>query len=245
MRSKVLLKIREPLNSQMVSMRRASFAYLDDKYYADEMDEDKANPEYSSYPVSVVALRIGWMVNEDYGKKLLQAIVASGDLELYDISTVQMITEFLYQKFKWVICCSMLPIFVGAHIFFAAQVQENADYNKELLRSLQEGGETAAVRAFVAPFSDSATRKGLNSFMTGNLVMLLLQMIQMGIVLNYMGSSYFRRFYTYIDLGYVLSDLALTALLFYKFNAKLGYEEFKTQVVIERYVECLGLLFLW
>ena len=67
------------------------------------MNEDKTKPEYNSYPVRVVGLRMGWMINDDYGNKLLQAIVASGDLGLCEIPAVQMIAEFLYQKFKWVI----------------------------------------------------------------------------------------------------------------------------------------------
>ena len=63
------------------------------------MGEDKYNPDYQSYSVQLVGLRINWML-QDKGKLFLNAIMRSGDLDFYKIKSLKMIIEFLYQHLK-------------------------------------------------------------------------------------------------------------------------------------------------
>jgi len=77
-------------------MSAAHCIYIDHKYYKDFMGEEKDNVDYSSYPVKLVGLKIGWILNDEAGKFFLQSIAASEDMSLYETPTLQMIVEFIY-----------------------------------------------------------------------------------------------------------------------------------------------------
>jgi len=80
------------------------------------MGEKIENPNYSSYPVKVVALRIGWMLKSDDGidgRYFLTEIMRSEDLSFYKFQSLRMIIEFLYQKIKFRIIIYLLPVFLA------------------------------------------------------------------------------------------------------------------------------------
>jgi len=80
------------------------------------MGEDVYNTSYSSYPVKVVALRVGWMLKSDDdidGRYFLTEIMRSEDLSFYNMKSLRMIIEFLYQKIKFRIIIYLLPVFLG------------------------------------------------------------------------------------------------------------------------------------
>jgi len=60
------------------------------------MGEDKNSSDSKSLPVKIFALRIGWILTRPEGKILLQQILSSDRLDFYEIPTLQMIIEFLY-----------------------------------------------------------------------------------------------------------------------------------------------------
>jgi len=59
------------------------------------MHEDKKNQNYNNYPVKITALRMQWIFEKD-GKLLLEAILNSSDLNIYNNKTMVVIIEFLY-----------------------------------------------------------------------------------------------------------------------------------------------------
>lgn len=63
------------------------------------MHEDKKNPSYDNYPVKMTALRMQWIFEKD-GKLLLEAILNSSDLNIYNNKTMVVIIEFLYQYYR-------------------------------------------------------------------------------------------------------------------------------------------------
>ena len=54
---------------------------------------DKIN----SYPVKVVAIRIDWVLNKDYGYKFFGALVKNKNLEYYDIIIIKVMIEYFYK----------------------------------------------------------------------------------------------------------------------------------------------------
>lgn len=76
---------------------------------------------YSSYPVNLQQLRVDWLLNTDDGKNLLSAIHSAEKLSFYEIPTLQMIIEYLYQNNKMVMMRIQLPLYLiqGAFFFFA------------------------------------------------------------------------------------------------------------------------------
>ena len=60
------------------------------------MFEDKANPHYKSVPVKMEAMKVGWIINTDQGRLLLQNILQSDRLDYYEIPSLVMVIEFLY-----------------------------------------------------------------------------------------------------------------------------------------------------
>ena len=67
------------------------------------MKERIHDPDCSSYPVKVVAMRMGWMLlsEDEYdGYKFLAEILKNEDLGFYNIKALRMIIEFLYKRIK-------------------------------------------------------------------------------------------------------------------------------------------------
>jgi len=84
------------------------------------MHEDKKNQNYNNYPVKITALRMQWIFEKD-GKLLLEAILNSSDLNIYNNKTMVVIIEFLYQYYRNKVLNFTLPIyFVQLAIFFTA-----------------------------------------------------------------------------------------------------------------------------
>ena len=63
------------------------------------MDESKENMSYSNYPVKLTALRMQWIF-ETHGKLLLEEVLNSSDLSIYNNKTMVVIIEFLYQYYR-------------------------------------------------------------------------------------------------------------------------------------------------
>jgi len=76
------------------------------------MFEDKLNPSYKSIPVKMEAMKVGWILNTDQGRFLLQNILNSDRLEYFDIPSLVMVIEFLYQRNKVLIIALPLPMYI-------------------------------------------------------------------------------------------------------------------------------------
>lgn len=69
-----MLKIREPDSEYIIKMCSAKCIYIDDSFYEQKMGEKigaSSNSGYKSYPVQVVAFRIGWFIRTEDGKNFL------------------------------------------------------------------------------------------------------------------------------------------------------------------------------
>ena len=100
---KQILKVRSAEHEKIVRISDSPGVYIDDRFYQNSMGEDKNDKNNKSFPVNVVAMRIDWILNEPEGIKFLFAILHSDNLDLYEVSSLQMLIEYLFKKYKGVI----------------------------------------------------------------------------------------------------------------------------------------------
>lgn len=99
MQNTASLRVYEPVNEQLVAISHAYVSYVDDNYYRKSFGEDKF-ADYNSYPVKVVCVEVGWVLNSDDGYRFLQCVNTTESLDLFETSCVSIIVEYLYGKFK-------------------------------------------------------------------------------------------------------------------------------------------------
>jgi hypothetical protein len=58
------------------------------------------------------AMKVGWIINTNQGRLLLQNILQSDRLDYFDIQSLVMIIEFLYQRNKILIIALPLPMYI-------------------------------------------------------------------------------------------------------------------------------------
>lgn len=67
MLKKQILKVRRAYNDKIVSISESNSIYVDNQFYVQHMDERPDDPDCSSFPVKVVAIRVGWMLRSSDG----------------------------------------------------------------------------------------------------------------------------------------------------------------------------------
>ena len=69
--NKQTLRMRKKFSEEIVSLNRNRTAYVDGQYFRDHVKEEKENPNFKNFPVSVWALKVEWIINSRDGKELL------------------------------------------------------------------------------------------------------------------------------------------------------------------------------
>lgn len=64
MERKQIIKMQDSYNDEIVVMLESSTSYIDQDFF-NRMGEDIDNNSYHSYPVNIVAVRIGWLLNDE------------------------------------------------------------------------------------------------------------------------------------------------------------------------------------
>lgn len=121
MSKKQVLKCKYAESEDIIKMTDSNTIYVDTRFYREKMDEQKDNPNCSSFPVKVTALRVGWMLKSNSGpdgRPFLFEILKNEDLSFYNIESLRMIIEFLYQRIKVTIFYVQLPAFICNLILF-------------------------------------------------------------------------------------------------------------------------------
>jgi hypothetical protein len=157
MKKKQVLRIQSPVSSEIVAMKESATIYVDQDFYTNQMGEELGNSGYGSYPVNVTAVRLGWIIySEDGndGRKFLQEIRQNEDLTFYNLSSLRMIIEFLYQNIKMRFMTTLLPIYLSNLASFFALAVVNEAYRDNLTTDLGEDRirgsvESKRVRAYL------------------------------------------------------------------------------------------------
>jgi hypothetical protein len=63
-------------------------------------DKNPEKKDCKNYPVEVEAIRIKWFINSIHGKRFLNEILNSENLEIYNSNTIRMVIVYLYKRFN-------------------------------------------------------------------------------------------------------------------------------------------------
>ena len=107
------MKVKQALNKEIVAIASSPTVYIDQNFYEKEMYENEKKAKFKSYPVKIEALKVGWIIQDKSGSKLLQHIFDSDRLDYYDIIPLKMVIEFLYQHNKYLMLLFLLPIYIA------------------------------------------------------------------------------------------------------------------------------------
>jgi hypothetical protein len=75
-------------------------------------------------------MRIDWFIMEEDGKRFLEKLSQYKDLDYYRINTIQMIIEYLFNRFRMVILFTIFPIYVCQVIFFSLTLLQYHHHEK-------------------------------------------------------------------------------------------------------------------
>ena len=115
--AKQTLTIQEPYNDSIVAVHRGVSSFVEKAYFRDRMGEDTSNPYFKNFPINMVALKTNWILKRD-GKKLLQNMLKSENLKLFESNTSIVIIEFLFKHTKKHILMWMLPVYILQLFFY-------------------------------------------------------------------------------------------------------------------------------
>lgn len=86
------------------------------------MGERPDDEELDSYPVKMVLVEVGWILNTPQGHEFLSEVYHSGNLELYDLDLIKIVIEYLYDKYKVRVLRYQLPCYLIVAVVFLVTV---------------------------------------------------------------------------------------------------------------------------
>ena len=117
MQNTASLRVAGTVNEQLVAINHAYVSYVDDNYYRKMFGEDKF-ADYNSYPVKVVCVEVGWVLNSADGHRFLQCLNTTESLDIFETSCVSIIVEYLYGAFKKKVLYRRLPVHLACGIVY-------------------------------------------------------------------------------------------------------------------------------
>jgi hypothetical protein len=118
------LRVREELNDQIVALGHSNVSYVDDVFYKRQLglvDDITKN----NYPVRVVAVEIGWLLNSPHGLAFLKSLHQSEALDLFEIECIYILIEYLYRAFKRPTLNVKLPIYITQMLVYILTIVQN------------------------------------------------------------------------------------------------------------------------
>ena len=218
MMEKQIFRCDEPVNDRIIKQISKGAVFFTEDFYSKEMEE---KPKENSHPVMLSALRVDWLINSDEGRDFLQNILLTGNLDFFNIDTIQYVVEFLFQKFKLVILFLLLPIFGFSHISYFILQRYNDSYNEFLFEKYGDDIDPDATIDLATVPSEEKQKVLLIAAIC--FVSWLIQAIQVIIFIYYGGLSYFKKFYSQLDILY----LTAIATTFYFMSQLQWGEELK------------------
>lgn len=119
MQNKQTLRVDKADSDDIVRIAGYYSSYIDRVFFEKEQyfGENTEDVTYKSYPVKVEALRVQWILYstdniDDAGQRFLHAIFKSENIDLYDITTVQILIEFLFREYRRAILKYDFPLYL-------------------------------------------------------------------------------------------------------------------------------------
>lgn len=221
--------MNESYSDQIICMTESNKIYVDSQFYHDSMNERLNDPTCSSYPVKVVALRCDWILKADDkidGRYFLKEILKNQDLSYYNLKSLRMLIEFLYQKIKYSIIRLMLPCYLCNQVIFVVVALTNENLRSSYIIDREKNIVTGS--------KDSGYwEQFLITFCLLNLFFVLVQFLINYMMFKMMGIEFFYRFWTWIDILIFFNSITILVQFFLIFskmdengNFKQNYDDY-------------------
>lgn len=205
MMKKQVMKVKKAYNDEIVRMTESNSVYVDNKFYAEQLKERLDDPNCSSFPVKVVAMKIGWMLKSDDefdGSQFLQEILRNEDLSFYNLQSLRMIIEFLYKKIKFTIVVLQLPCYICNQILFVAVALVNEELRSTIFLDKEAGTAQGNSRS-------SYWTKVLIGCLVLNLFFVLVQGSVNLFMFRMMGIRFLQRLWAWVDAATLAISIAI------------------------------------
>ena len=129
MERKQVMRVHETFDDKIVRMIGSKTCYTNEDFFKESMKEsDETGEGYSCYPVQVQSLKIDWIINTQHGKEFLEEIRMSENTDIFRITSLQTLVEFIYNKQKKSLLWLLLPIYMIQLLSFESLVHLNEAY---------------------------------------------------------------------------------------------------------------------
>ena len=108
----MVLGAKEKVNEHIVKIKGAHMVNFNAEELRAKMKHN-AKEGCINFPVDMMTMNIGWIVNSDHGYDFLNAVWRSYDLDLYNVPSLQMTIDFLYTEIKKRILYVLMPLFLA------------------------------------------------------------------------------------------------------------------------------------
>ena len=78
--------------------------------------------DWNSYPVRTVAVEVGWVLNSPEGRDFIVQLNNSNNLDLFYTETIEILTLYLYEKYKRKVQNIRVPIYLAGLTLFLANI---------------------------------------------------------------------------------------------------------------------------
>jgi hypothetical protein len=73
---------------------------INENYFKENLNNYDGKSFALTYPVVVKAVRIDWIINSKSGFLLLKSIFDRRNLQIYEVQSIQLIIQFLFERVK-------------------------------------------------------------------------------------------------------------------------------------------------
>ena len=114
-------KLGLPMSDSICAQVSVQSKYLNEIFFTREFGHQEHDWEslmgmYSdclNYPVDIRFLRLDWILYTEEGFSFLQALQNSTNNSLFQIPSIQLLIDFIYERFKFVILRWQFPIYLS------------------------------------------------------------------------------------------------------------------------------------
>ena len=232
MQNKSVFRFEDKHTDDFVKIQESYSSYIDDVFYSKSMQES-VDPQANSYSVNIVALEVGWILNDkdqdQNGQKFLAAITNSDRNDLFDLLAIKILIEWLYKEYKFKIVLYQGPQYVLTLVFYLATIY----YHESVERTL--AGEEGLM---LQQIGEQDGRGSLNFVATCSIFCTIITILTIIYQTSKVGSIYWGSPWPYIDSIYSLFNFMVSVMIINE--AALGVE-----IKYLRIFEAITALVLW
>ena len=99
-------------NTEILVCTPTRCSYVDDAYFVEKMGEEPDNPSSLTFAANIQSVRADWIINDAEGLLFLKELLRQQNKEIFMTPYIQIVIEFLYQKYSASIMTRLMPPFM-------------------------------------------------------------------------------------------------------------------------------------